>query len=363
MSEKGKPAFRRALKYIFFVIIVAAAILALKFFFDSRTVQTYTSPLRQVSVTSAQRMDLVESATFTAYVESEAMVPVIPFVNGTIETYEVQAGDFVEKDQVLATIDRSAYELQLAQAEAALGAYQSSYDRLVQLVGLGAATDQDLDTVQAQMEAAAAQRDLAALQLSYTSVTAPISGTVIMADQASGTIIMADQAVGDIGNTQTPVAVIADTGDLVVSVSVPERYYSTFTANRDNLSVTVHSSTSGASGSAQIISIAPYIDPTTKTFKLRARIDDPSAFTIGMYVQVTVDYATHENAAVLEESVMLADGSVYYVEDGVAHYLDCSDSLHADGHFIVPSGYEDKLFVYDGQNSILDGESVRVKEN
>lgn len=353
MSEKGKPAFRRALKYIFFVIIVAAAILALKFFFDSRTVQTYTSPLRQVSVTSAQRMDLVESATFTAYVESGAMVPVIPFVNGTIETYEVQAGDFVEKDQVLATIDRSAYELQLAQAEAALGAYQSSYDRLVQLVGLGAATDQDLDSVQAQMEAAAAQRDLAALQLSYTSVTAPISGT----------IIMADQAVGDIGNTQTPVAVIADTGDLVVSVSVPERYYSTFTANRDNLSVTVHSSTSGASGSAQIISIAPYIDPTTKTFKLRARIDDPSAFTIGMYVQVTVDYATHENAAVLEESVMLADGSVYYVEDGVAHYLDCSDSLHADGHFIVPSGYEDKLFVYDGQNSILDGESVRVKEN
>lgn len=342
---------KRSLKYIVCIILLVLAIMALNLFFSSRTVVTYDNPLSNVIVSPATVMDLEESATFPTYIQSDTMVPVVPFVSGTIESYPVKAGDRVEKDQILATIDRTAYELQLSQAEAALAAYTGSYSRLVRLQELGAATEQDTENLKAQMDAASAQRDLAALQLSYTDVKSPIDGTVIIADQA----------VGDIASTQAPVAVIADTDNLVVEIAVPERWYTVFTQS-GNLEITVSSDTTGASSSTTVISMAPYIDPTSKTFTLKAKIDDPSQFTIGMYAKATVSYRSHDNVATVDESALKADGTLYYVEAGVAHALDASGQVHASGRVIVPQGYEDRLFVTDGHNNILDGERVNAIE-
>ena len=153
MSQKGKR-LSRVLKYVIFVLLVVLAVVGMKMFFDSRMVETYTQPPRSVVVTRAQERDIASSATFSAYVMSETMVPVVPFVSGTIESYDIKAGDRVVKDQVLAVIDKDPYELQLAQAQAAASAYESSYDRLVRLSESGAATQQELDTVRSQRDAA-----------------------------------------------------------------------------------------------------------------------------------------------------------------------------------------------------------------
>ena len=339
------------MKYLVFIVIIAAAIIGLNVFFNTREVPTYESPLRSVSVTSAEKRDLTESIKLSGYVMSDSMVPVIPFVSGTIEEYNVKAGDAVTSGQVLAIIDKEPYELQLAQAEAALSAYESSYERLVKLNGIGAASDQDLETVRAQMQAGHAQKELAALQLSYTDVRASIDGTVIMADQS----------VGSIGNTQTPVAVIADTEHLSLSIAVPERYYSTLAGNGE-LSVTVTSRTTGATSSASVTSIAPYIDPATKSFTLKVSIDNPELFTVGMYADVEISYAQHSGVWTLPVEVLKADSSLYYVENGTAHYIEPQDWTIAEGFFIAPAGYEDASFIIDGQNSVMDGENVNVKE-
>ena len=60
---------------------------------------------------------------------------------------------------------------------------------------------------------------------------------------------------------------------------------------------------------------------------------------------------------------MKADGSLYYVEGDTAHYIAPQDWTISDGWFIAPAGYEDATFIIDGQNSVLDGERVTVKEN
>ena len=351
MSQKGKR-LSRALKYVIFVLLIVLAVVGMKMFFDSRTVETYTQPPRSVVVTRAQERDIASSATFSAYVMSETMVPVVPFVSGTIESYDIKAGDRVVKDQVLAVIDKDPYELQLAQAQAAASAYESSYDRLVRLSESGAATQQELDTVRSQRDAARAQLELAQLQLSYTDVKAGVSGTVIMSEGVTG----------GLASTQSPLAVIADTGNLVAEVAVPEKYYDLFTHSGEGLAIEVSSQVGKAVTGASLVSIAPYIDPATKTFRLKVSLDDPSSFTIGSYVKVRITYSREEDVMALPESVMKADGSLYYVEDGVAHYIAPYDAVHSDGWFAAPAGYEDKDFVIEGQNSILDGESVVVKE-
>ena len=284
MSQKGKR-LSRALKYVIFVLLVVLAVVGMKMFFDSRTVETYTQPPRSVVVTRAQERDIASSATFSAYVMSETMVPVVPFVSGTIESYDIKAGDMVVKDQVLAVIDKDPYELQLAQAQAAASAYESSYDRLVRLSESGAATQQELDTVRSQRDAAQAQLELAQLQLSYTDVKAGVSGTVIMSEGVTG----------GLASTQSPLAVIADTGNLVAEVAVPEKYYDLFTQAGEGLAIEVSSQVGKAVTGASLVSIAPYIDPATKTFRLKVSLDDPSSFTIGSYVKVRITYSREED--------------------------------------------------------------------
>ena len=173
---------------------------------------------------------------------------------------------------------------------------------------------------------------------------------------------MSEGVTGGLASTQSPLAVIADTGNLVAEVAVPEKYYDLFTQAGEGLAVEVSSQVGKAVTGASLVSIAPYIDPATKTFRLKVSLDDPSSFTIGSYVKVRITYSREEDVMALPESVMKADGSLYYVEDGVAHYIAPYDAVHSDGWFAAPAGYEDKDFVIEGQNSILDGESVVVKE-
>lgn len=343
---------RKFIKYIVFIILIAAAVTALNLFFSSRTVETYQKSARTVVAAKAQSRTITQSVTLHGYVESKQMVPVVPFVSGTVEEYMVKTGDSVEKDQVVAVIDKEPYELQYRQAEAAFTAYESSYNRLVRLADSGAATQQDLDTVKSQRDAAEAQLELAALQLSYTQVKTNIAGTVIIADAA----------VGDIVSTSTPLAVVMDPDNLIVDISVPEKYYQVFKDNMASLQVSIFNETTGASCQAEVESIAPYIDPASKSFKVRLALTDTSAFTAGMYVKAEIGYQTYEDVMTLEDSALKADGSLYYVEDGRARYIAPWDAVHSQGCFIVPEGYEDKLFIVEGQNFILDNEPVTVKE-
>lgn len=351
MAEKKKGRARRAVKYVVFIVIAAAAALGLKVFFDSREVITYEAPARKVETVKAERGTISESLVLQGYVMSESMVPVIPFVQGTIEECSLEAGDVVEKGQVVAVVDKTPFELQAAQARAQATATASAVARVESLHGLGAATDQDLETAKAQDEAAQAQLELAELQLGYAEVEAPISGTVIQANQG----------VGDVANSQTPVAVIADTSDLTVTVSAAEKHYPAIMGNRDSLAAVVRSTSTGAESGAEIVSIAPYVDPASKTFQIKLRITDPSAFTVGMNVKAEITHTIHEDVMTLPVEVRKPDGSMYVVRDSRAVYVEGGSSPSDGERFIAPGGFEDDDFIIEGQHSVLDGELVNAE--
>ena len=252
---------KRFVKYFVALILIVLAFLAVAWFFSTRKVETYTSPLTPVMVMEPEVREIKESYTVTGYIEAEAMVPVVPFVSGTITEYYAENDMSVKKDQVLAVIDTEPYELQLKQAEAAYLAYEATFERVSALYEKGAATKQNYDEVKAQRDAGKAQYELAQLQLSYCYVDSPVDGT----------ILMSNGAVGGIGTSDNPIAVIANLDDLIVNVTVPEKYYHTIDANKNDLLVNVvkESGSESYSCKAELVSVSPYIDPTTKTFKVK----------------------------------------------------------------------------------------------
>ncbi len=351
---KGRKSI--IIRYMIVIAVFLALTAALMVFFGSQEIVEYERPTLPVEVAKPEKRVINQSFETTGYVMAEAMIPVIPFVQGTIDEYYAKPGEYVEKGDVIAVIDKRAFELQRAQAEAQSSALDSAFARIEPLYRSGAVTKQEYESTRAQRDAAEAQLELADLQLSYATVTAPESGTIVMADSAAGSV----------ASSSSPLAVIADLGSLVVDIAVGEKHYSQIN-EAENLYVEIERPATAFSEAAvteaEIVSIAPYIDPVSKTFKVRVRLKDPSSFAIGMFVRARIIYDSVEDWT-LGVSARLADGSVYVLsEDGThAEHLVLSGSVSDARYFTVGEANKDKLFIVRGQNSVLDGEPVTVIE-
>lgn len=348
MGKKTASFFR----YIILIILFIAVFAGIRYFFGLQEPVVYTAPVKAVVVTKPEYRTIEKSISVTGYIEAEAMIPVVPFVSGTIMEYNAAAGKLVQEDEVLAVIDKAPYELQVAQAKAQYTALESSFSRTEPLYEAGAVSRQDYETLLAQRDAAKAQLELAELQLSYTDVTAPVKGTVVMAPSAAGSI----------GSSSDFIAVIADLDSLVVNLAVSERYYDMVTEDPSSLRITVTRPSSERSSEAEIVSIAPYVDPATKTFKVKVRLTEPSGFVPGMYVKVSVTYSSEECYALPVSAVTIDDG-VYYVEDNIAYFMPVEVDFSLSSYFPVDEAYKDRDFVVRGQTALLSGESVNILEN
>ena len=129
----------------------------------------------------------------TGTLEPEREVEVRPRTAGIVERILVEAGDTVERDQVLLELERELLEAQVQEARAAVEAarVERQYaridaQRVTTLGARGAASEQKLDEARSRHEMAAAALAQAEarlvfldVQLGYTTIRAPLAGTVL----------------------------------------------------------------------------------------------------------------------------------------------------------------------------------------
>jgi len=351
----------KLLRYLLFIFVAVIFVILTVLVTRKKPVAQKAESLPAVVLQKPVNGSLVESVTISGYVEANAMIPVVPFVSGTIIEYPARAGDFVEKDTLLAKIDDAPFRQQLIQAEAAYFAAKSTFDRLENLYKSGATTQQNYDSAKAQADASKAQYDLAQLQVDYTEVRAPVDGT----------ILIADQAVGGVGTQTQPVAVLADLTNQVVRLKVPEKYFDLFNLERDALTVKVTRPAEkdmyeDAVTTATIENIAPYVSPESKNFIVVCHLDEPAdRFRPGMFVKVQVAYKTYENVPLVSLKARKMDGSFYVYDEATStvKFVEASNLPVDENNFIVPEEYRNSYIVMDGQNFVFDSQKVRVFED
>ena len=141
-----------------------------------------------------------------------------------------------------------------------------------------------------------------------------------------------------------------------------ERYFDLIIANKDSIQAIV--TREGASTTAVVDTVAPYVSPESRTFKLTLKLEgDVSAFRPGMYVQVSLVYRVFENALVLDQKVRNTDGSSYWYdpETQTARYVSLEVLAAENTRFMIDEKWADTLFITDGQGSVLDGQRVSVR--
>jgi len=152
---------------------------------------------------------ITEFDEFTGRFEAVDRVEIRPRVSGYVTAARFQQGHEVKKGDILYVIDARPYQAALKHAQAELtrartqlALAKSEQERAVKLVAARAISQEEFDArtsgneqSAANLIAAEAAVDAAALDLSFTQIRAPISGVVGRAEVTAGNLVTAGQSL------------------------------------------------------------------------------------------------------------------------------------------------------------------------
>ena len=231
-------------------------------------------------------------------------------VDGELKAVRFLEGQWVQAGQLLAEIDARPYEALLNQAQgqlardaAQLKNAQLDLQRYQDLLSKDAIARQQVETqaalvgqLQGTVQADQAQVDAARLQLSYTKVTAPISGRLGLKQSELGSLVRASDPNGLVSITQTqPMAVVFAVPEAHVPLiirklkagqALPVQAWDRDRQNR--LAQGRVSTTDNA------------IDVATGTLKLKAILDNKEGLLFpNQFAQIRLELDTLKNALVV----------------------------------------------------------------
>jgi membrane fusion protein, multidrug efflux system len=307
-------------------------------------------------------------------VTTVASVAVRPRIDSEIVGVHFADGAFVNKGDLLITLDSRAIEAQIAQADgniakdkAQLEGAERDFRRYTELVAKAATPIVNLENAKTQGDTfrAAIQADTAALenlkvQLSYCRITAPISGRI-------------SQAAVKVGNfarsaDTTPIATINQIAPIYVTFTVPQRNLPELRVAMVETGGAVEAIIPGEKRRARgaITMIENTIDPTTGMATLRATM--PNADELlwpGTLVTAEVTLRTEEAVVVPGAAVQVSQQGnfVFVVRDNAAVVTPVTVARLLGGETVIQSGLNaGDMVVTDGHLLLTDKARVTVRQ-
>ena len=305
-----------------------------------------------VEAVAASRRAVAASYTGTAALEARAESQVVAKTSGVALAVLVEEGQQVRAGQPLVRLDPDRARLAVAQSEAQMRKLENNFQRAQKLIGQQMVSAADVDQIRFDLENARAQYRLATLELSYTTVVAPISGVIASRSIKTGNFVQIN----------TPIFRIVDNSRLEATLNVPERELATL---RPGQPVTlVADALPGKSFPGTVDRIAPVVDAGSGTFRVVSGFgEDAARLQPGMFGRIRIDYDQRADALVVPRLALLDDGdpAVFRVRDGKVARVPVKVG-YAEGPWVeIREGLAvgDKV-VTAGKVALRDGTAVQV---
>lgn len=315
-----------------------------------------------VEVAALEQGPMEEVLRFSTNLEAEESVGVHAQASRQVVELMVEEGDRVEQGQVLLRLQDDEQRNEVAKVSGQLARARREYDRQEnlwrdQLISEQAYNDATYELEQLELALEEARR-----RLSYTVVRAPIAGTVTRRLVNLGDQVTVNQHLFE----------IVDFDTLVARVYVPEKELPKL---RRGLPARLTASALGRDPyEGRVIRISPVVDPGSGTVKVTVGIPDWRGLRPGLYVDVALVTAVHEEAVRVPKRALLYDQDqtfLYRVVDGegdggalAVERLPVRPALE-DAQYVEPTGEAlapgDRVVVA-GQAGLKDGTRVRVLE-
>ncbi len=290
----------------------------------------------------------------TATLEAEQRADVVSRTTGVVRRIEVEEGDMVKKDQVLLTLEDENQKLQLKMAQIKVQNLQKEYQRLKPVHEQGILSAQEFEALESRIEEAQASVELAELNLSYTVVRAPFSGSLTRRYLDQGAAVQPNAALFQ----------IMDTSPLLARIHIPANRMGSVHSGQ-SVVLTLDSSASELVGKLSLVS--PIVDASAGTVKVTAEIANyPAGTRPGDFVQVNVVTESHANAMLVDTVAVFEDKGeqvLYIVVDGKAVRKVVKVGFVERGVTEILAGIDgSEWIVVKGQRNLRDGAAVDVLE-
>lgn len=279
-------------------------------------------PPPRVGVSTPLKRDFVRSLEATGSASPVNMIDLVARVPGYLYDVRYTDGATVRKGEDLFVIEPAAYLAKLSQAQAALASATATFTANDAELGrqsqLGAsnfssraAVDQakaKRDTALADVDRARADMQLAAINLSYTRVTAPFDGV------ASAKLASVGDLVG--ANSATKLATVVQLDPIYVTFNLGERDVlqirtALARANKTEVDLTKIpievglANEEGYPHRGTLDYIAPGLDPTTGTLLVRGILANTDRTILpGMFVRMRVPIRTQTAALMIPDAAL-----------------------------------------------------------
>jgi membrane fusion protein (multidrug efflux system) len=305
-----------------------------------------------VEVVKASHRPVAASYTGTAALDARGESQVVAKTSGVALAVMVEEGQLVRAGQPLVRLDPDRARLAVAQSEAQMRKLENNYHRAQQLVEQQMISANDVDQIKYDLENARAQYRLASLELSYTTVVAPISGIIASRSIKTGNFVQIN----------TPIFRIVDNSRLEATLNVPERELSTLKGGQP-VSLQVDA-LPGKAFEGVVDRIAPVVDSGSGTFRVVCTFAGGDVLQPGMFGRIKIDYDKRAEALVVPRIALLDDEgepAVFAVRDGKAARVPVKLG-YMDGEWIeilqgVKAG---DSVVTAGKIALRDGTPVEV---
>lgn len=324
----------------------------------------------EVVVMTIQPQSAPVSVEYVAQTQSSRLVNIYSRISGFLDRRVYTEGEMVKQGQVLFQIDPKPFQVQLAQAEAALTRQKAALEvarstlaRTKPLVAQNALSLKDLDDATAQFESASAaveqskaQVESARLNLSYCTITSPCDGVTSAALQQDGTYISPQ-------NSQLTTVMILS--PIWVNFSISENELQRF---RNQIAKGLVLPPPKNSYTVEVVLVDGSIFPSTGrltfaepmynsqsgTFLVRASVDNPDGILRpNQYVRVRLKGAVRPNAVLIPQRAVQMGTRGHFV--WVVNHDDTVDPRPVT----VGEWYGDDWFIDDGlqagERIVVDG--------
>jgi membrane fusion protein, multidrug efflux system len=340
----------------------------------TKTAQTAPSFMVPVTVAKAEKRSVPIELTAIGSADAYSNVSIKAQVNAVLEQVHIKEGQFVEKGDLLFTLDARPFQAALEQAQANLARDQAQAElndvqakRYAELYKAGVAPKEQLDQMQANADAqqAAVRADQAAvesarLQLSYCKIYAPISGRTGALQVYPGNIVKQ--------NDVPVLIVINQVNPIYIDFSVPEQYLVSvdkfMKQGRLRVEATPYGDTKPEIGYLSFIDNS--VDNTTGTIKLKASFENADhRLWPGQFSTVLLRLAEDENATVVPSQAVQTgqSGDIIWVvrADKTVEQRSVKVSRTVGSESVISSGVEPgETVVTDGQLRLIPDMKVQV---
>ncbi len=318
-----------------------------------------------IKVDKVKKRELSKSTLLSGDIISDNIEVISAVVSGTIKTIDINVGDIVQQNDIIAKLDDELLNLKLEQAniqyessKLQLESAKRTYERINNLYQNGAVTKTDYENANDALQHAKLSFKSAnnnKNQMNYQSknmkIKASIQGTISNVYQKSGSAVASG----------TPICEIVNTNDMIVSTGVSESQISIINKGQ-KVDIEVPSINQTFRGTVESIAPTPRMD---KTYPIRVHIDNAtSQLKIGMFAQLKINTTESFTALTIPKIAVIneeGEDYVFVVQDKKAIRKTIELGTTYEDYFEIKNGLLDgDTIVTSGQNYLADGDTISI---